>query len=89
MRCTDLNGHRRILQVAGYAASNKLVRKDQGNDGVTLTETVERMVKLGEIEEIVPSQSLRLVSPRVTGSRCSDRQRPLHSLAGDRAACLG
>lgn len=57
MRCTDLNGHRRILQVAGYAASNKLVRKDQGNDGVTLTETVERMVKLGEIEEIVPSQS--------------------------------
>jgi len=31
-----LNGYRGILQVDGYAAYNKLVRSDGGNDGVTL-----------------------------------------------------
>ncbi|TCN31303.1 IS66 family transposase [Sinorhizobium americanum] len=31
-----LNGYRGILQVDGYAAYNKLVRSDRGNDGVTL-----------------------------------------------------
>lgn len=31
-----LNGYRGILQVDGYAAYNKLVRSDRGNDGVIL-----------------------------------------------------
>jgi hypothetical protein len=31
-----LNGYRGILQVDGYAAYDKLVRSDRGNDGVTL-----------------------------------------------------
>lgn len=32
----DPNGYRGILQVDGYAAHYKLVRKDGGNDGVIL-----------------------------------------------------
>jgi transposase len=71
-----LSGYLGILQVDGYGAYSKLVRKDGGNDGVLLagcwshsrrkfyelhvaksskvaTETVERMVKLWEIEETV------------------------------------
>ncbi len=32
-----LSGYRGILQVDGYGAYSKLVRKDGGNDGVTLS----------------------------------------------------
>ena len=75
-----LSGYRGIVQVDGYAAYNKLIRSDRGNDGVTLagcwshsrrkfyelhasesskvaTETVERMVKLWQVEETVRGQS--------------------------------